>query len=124
MSKIKLSSHNTNSHIPMIENLNTDSCHYENVCDLKLALNHSSDENMQNSTPGKKNNTPEIDSMASKPHLTPSEGLGPNKNWHDASQISGPDRKSKLTPLSQTGFRDPASMGCGQQLTLLSIEVW
>ncbi|CAK9168020.1 unnamed protein product [Ilex paraguariensis] len=41
----------------------------------------------------------------------------------DVSQISGPDEKSKLTPLSQIGFRDPASVGGGQQLTLLSIEV-
>ncbi|KAA8545130.1 hypothetical protein F0562_019981 [Nyssa sinensis] len=41
----------------------------------------------------------------------------------DISQISGPDGKSKPTPLSQIGFRDPASVGGGQQLTLLSIEV-
>ncbi|KAG2695557.1 hypothetical protein I3760_07G018400 [Carya illinoinensis] len=41
----------------------------------------------------------------------------------DMSQISGPDGKSRLTPLSQSGFRDPASVGGGQQLTLLSIEV-
>jgi len=41
----------------------------------------------------------------------------------DISQISDPDRKSSFTPLSQIGFRDPASVGCGQQLTLLSIEV-
>nr|XP_011466294.1 PREDICTED: DNA polymerase zeta catalytic subunit isoform X2 [Fragaria vesca subsp. vesca] len=41
----------------------------------------------------------------------------------DSSQISGPDRRSKSTPLSQTGFRDPASVGIGQQLMLLSIEV-
>ncbi|CAH2065903.1 unnamed protein product [Thlaspi arvense] len=41
----------------------------------------------------------------------------------EMSQISGPDRKSGPTPLSQTGFRDPASMGAGQQLTVLSIEV-
>ncbi|KAL6964779.1 DNA-directed DNA polymerase [Sarracenia purpurea var. burkii] len=41
----------------------------------------------------------------------------------DISQISGPDGKSKATPLSQIGFRDPASFGEGQQLTLLSIEV-
>ncbi|XP_058083823.1 DNA polymerase zeta catalytic subunit isoform X2 [Magnolia sinica] len=46
-----------------------------------------------------------------------------SKNWQEVSQISGPDTKSKLTPLSQTGFRDPASVGAGQQLTLLSIEV-
>ena len=41
----------------------------------------------------------------------------------DISQISGPDGKSKPTPISQIGFRDPASLGGGQQLTLLSIEV-
>lgn len=41
----------------------------------------------------------------------------------DISQISGPHEKSKPTPLSQSGFRDPASVGGGQQLTLLSIEV-
>ncbi|KAK4424650.1 DNA polymerase zeta catalytic subunit [Sesamum alatum] len=41
----------------------------------------------------------------------------------DTSQISGPDKKMRLTPLSQIGFRDPASVGQGQQLTLLSIEV-
>ncbi|KAL2345686.1 hypothetical protein Fmac_006971 [Flemingia macrophylla] len=39
------------------------------------------------------------------------------------SQISGPDGKSSFTPLSQIGFRDPASVGCGQQLTILSIEI-
>lgn len=42
----------------------------------------------------------------------------------DASQISGPDGISKATPLSQIGFRDPASVGGIQQLTLLSIEVF
>ncbi|KAK2999169.1 hypothetical protein RJ639_023044 [Escallonia herrerae] len=41
----------------------------------------------------------------------------------DISQISGPEGKTKPTPLSQIGFRDPASVGGGQQLTLLSIEV-
>ena len=41
----------------------------------------------------------------------------------DISQISGPGEKSSLTPLSQIGFQDPASVGHGQQLTLLSIEV-
>lgn len=41
----------------------------------------------------------------------------------EMSQISGPDAQSKLTPLSQIGFRDPASVGCGQQLTIVSIEV-
>ncbi|XP_024966298.1 DNA polymerase zeta catalytic subunit isoform X1 [Cynara cardunculus var. scolymus] len=41
----------------------------------------------------------------------------------DVSQISGPEGKSKLTPLSQAGFRDPASIGAGQQLTMFSIEV-
>ncbi|KAJ4719461.1 DNA polymerase [Melia azedarach] len=41
----------------------------------------------------------------------------------DISQISGPDGRSRPTPLSQIGFRDPASVGAGEQLTLLSIEV-
>lgn len=41
----------------------------------------------------------------------------------DVSQISGPGKKIRLTPLSQIGFRDPASVGQGQQLTLLSVEV-
>lgn len=40
----------------------------------------------------------------------------------DISQISGPEGKN-LTPLSQSGFRDPASIGAGQQLTMFSIEV-
>lgn len=44
-------------------------------------------------------------------------------DWHDFSQISAGDEKDKLTPLSQIGFRDPASTGDGQQLTILSIEV-
>ncbi|KAL8553803.1 hypothetical protein ACS0TY_002187 [Phlomoides rotata] len=39
------------------------------------------------------------------------------------SQISGPDKRMRLTSLSQSGFRDPASVGQGQQLTLLSVEV-
>ncbi|KAI3948072.1 hypothetical protein MKX01_014671 [Papaver californicum] len=45
------------------------------------------------------------------------------ETWQDVSQISGPDRRSKLTPLSQTGFWYPASVGAGQQLTLLSVEI-
>ncbi|KAI3694970.1 hypothetical protein L1987_77956 [Smallanthus sonchifolius] len=40
----------------------------------------------------------------------------------DISQLSGPEGK-RLTPLSQAGFRDPASIGVGQQLTMFSIEV-
>lgn len=40
----------------------------------------------------------------------------------DVSQLSGPEGK-KLTPLSQAGFKDPASIGAGQQLTMFSIEV-
>ncbi|ERN16936.1 hypothetical protein AMTR_s00057p00185570 [Amborella trichopoda] len=43
--------------------------------------------------------------------------------WQEVSQISGPSAKSKLTPLSQIGFRDPARFGAGQQLTLFSVEV-
>lgn len=41
----------------------------------------------------------------------------------DISQISAPHGKSNLTPSSQIGFRDPASVGGGQQLTIFSIEV-
>ncbi|CAN6469328.1 unnamed protein product [Victoria cruziana] len=44
-------------------------------------------------------------------------------NMGDLSQISGPLGRSKLTPLSQIGFRDPARCGAGQQLTFLSIEI-
>ncbi|GFY91942.1 recovery protein 3 [Actinidia rufa] len=51
------------------------------------------------------------------------KGKGCSDCLQDISQISGPDGKSKPTPLSQIGFRDPASLGGGQQLTLLSIEV-
>ncbi|KAK9128793.1 hypothetical protein Syun_017590 [Stephania yunnanensis] len=43
-------------------------------------------------------------------------------SWQDVSQILGPDPSSKLTPLSQMGFHDPASVGGGQQLTLISLE--
>ncbi|CAG7903832.1 unnamed protein product [Brassica rapa] len=57
-----------------------------------------------------------------------SKGKNPNLNLQttvsqEMSQLSGPDGKSGATPLSQIGFRDPASMGAGQQLTVLSIEV-
>ncbi|CAA6669075.1 unnamed protein product [Spirodela intermedia] len=37
--------------------------------------------------------------------------------------ISGLNERTKLTPLSQIGFRDPASGGSGQNLTLLSLEI-
>lgn len=47
----------------------------------------------------------------------------PCSSSQDVSQISGPDDKSNLTPLSQIGFRDPASIGGGQQLTVMSLEV-
>lgn len=44
--------------------------------------------------------------------------------WQDISQISAPSPAgAKQTPLSQTGFRDPASVGAGQQMTLMSIEI-
>ncbi|KAG0605129.1 hypothetical protein M758_9G034000 [Ceratodon purpureus] len=44
--------------------------------------------------------------------------------WRDVSQITAPSPlKGQLTPLSQSGFRDPASVGAGQQITLMSIEV-
>ena len=40
----------------------------------------------------------------------------------DLSQILGPDGKLKPTPLSQSGFWDPASVGGGQQLTFLKYK--
>jgi len=44
--------------------------------------------------------------------------------WRDVSQITAPSPlKGQSTPLSQSGFRDPASVGAGQQITLMSIEV-
>ncbi|CAI9102204.1 OLC1v1000436C1 [Oldenlandia corymbosa var. corymbosa] len=41
----------------------------------------------------------------------------------DISQLSGPDVKSKLTPLSQMGFRDPAGVAGRQQITMVSVEI-
>ncbi|XP_043708383.1 DNA polymerase zeta catalytic subunit isoform X3 [Telopea speciosissima] len=64
-------------------------------------------------------NTPTVPEL----ERTNMKGKACGENWQDISQISAPDKKPKLTPLSQTGFRDPASIGAGQQLTLLSIEV-
>lgn len=48
-----------------------------------------------------------------------------HEDSHNISQISGPEKyeKSNPTPVSQIGFRDPASIGGGQQLTLISMEV-
>lgn len=44
--------------------------------------------------------------------------------WRDISQVTAPSPdKGQLTPLSQSGFRDPASLGAGQQITIISIEV-
>ncbi|XP_024534003.1 DNA polymerase zeta catalytic subunit [Selaginella moellendorffii] len=41
----------------------------------------------------------------------------------DFSQITGPSLAAhRLTPASQTGFRDPAAAGAGQQVTVMSIE--
>lgn len=46
------------------------------------------------------------------------------RQWRDVSQITGPSvTTAHVTPLSQCGFRDPASSGGGQQVTLASIEV-
>ncbi|MQM19565.1 hypothetical protein Taro_052570 [Colocasia esculenta] len=51
------------------------------------------------------------------------EGRIPMSCYFDTSQISGPNEKSKPTPLSQIGFRDPAGTGGGQNLTLFSVEI-
>ncbi|XP_078436093.1 recovery protein 3 isoform X2 [Wolffia australiana] len=45
------------------------------------------------------------------------------ENFCDFSQITGQNEKAKLTPLSQIGFRDPASCTSRQNLTLLSLEI-
>ncbi|KAI5067558.1 hypothetical protein GOP47_0018086 [Adiantum capillus-veneris] len=42
----------------------------------------------------------------------------------DVSQISGPTADNHFTPLSQAGFRDPASIGRGQQISMMSIEAF
>jgi DNA polymerase zeta len=60
--------------------------------------------------------------VTTKPDLSNKENKKLD-DWHDFSQISVEEEKHKLTPLSQSGFRDPASTGGGQQLTILSIEV-
>lgn len=61
--------------------------------------------------------------MVSQSEESPTERKLQDCCSQDVSQISGPDRKSGSTPLSQLGFRDPASVGAGQQLTILSVEV-
>ena len=58
-------------------------------------------------------------SMSSTPEFKLSSG-----SFCDISQISGQKEKTKFTPLSQIGFRDPASSGHGQNLTILSLEVY
>ncbi|GBG78283.1 hypothetical protein CBR_g26314 [Chara braunii] len=51
----------------------------------------------------------------------------PSRKWRDVSQITmmspGATGAAASTPLSQSGFKDPASSGGGQQLTLMSLEV-
>ncbi|KAH6762547.1 recovery protein 3 [Perilla frutescens var. hirtella] len=80
------------------------------MCDKKPKLNQLPEHNQENS------NMEGKDFAETKRKLE--TGCLP-----DISQISGPDKKMRLTPLSQIGFRDPASVGQGQQLTLLSVEV-
>uniref|UniRef100_A0A1D1Y8K7 DNA polymerase zeta catalytic subunit n=1 Tax=Anthurium amnicola TaxID=1678845 RepID=A0A1D1Y8K7_9ARAE len=90
---------------------------------LKKSIDHSSNEDDASAISEGTLNSEVI--KTSKPH-----GAGidmQNKksttSYCDISQISGPSEKSKLTPLSQIGFRDPASAGGGQSLTLLSMEI-
>lgn len=45
------------------------------------------------------------------------------RQWRDVSQMTAISPPGRPTPLSQSGFRDPASVGGGQQTTLMSIEV-
>lgn len=56
-----------------------------------------------------------------------SEGLRaePSRRREDISQISGPTAaENHFTPISQSGFRDPASTGRGQQISVMSVEVF
>ncbi|BBN02455.1 DNA polymerase zeta [Marchantia polymorpha subsp. ruderalis] len=45
------------------------------------------------------------------------------KHWRDISQMTAFSPAAE-TPLSQSGFRDPASSGLGQQITLMSVEAF
>ncbi|XP_021851160.2 DNA polymerase zeta catalytic subunit isoform X3 [Spinacia oleracea] len=87
-------------------------------------------EPLNNRLDGENHRTIDIEGCQMKAELFPSVDEGCflrekdiTKLSQDISQISGPSGQSKPTPLSQTGFRDPASVGAGQQLTLFSIEV-
>ncbi|CAN6226497.1 unnamed protein product [Urochloa humidicola] len=64
-----------------------------------------------------------VDGDLMESNLLSNKESKPLDKWHDFSQISAGSEKDKLTPLSQIGFRDPASIGGGQQLTILSMEV-
>ena len=47
------------------------------------------------------------------------DGKSCSDSTQDLTKISRPEGKLKPTPLSRSGFRDPASVGGGQQLTFL-----
>ncbi|KAL2641863.1 hypothetical protein R1flu_009450 [Riccia fluitans] len=57
-----------------------------------------------------------------KSNLTENAPKKAGNEWRDVSQMTA--FSAATTPLSQSGFRDPASTGLGQQITLLSMEVF
>ncbi|XP_020571200.1 DNA polymerase zeta catalytic subunit-like [Phalaenopsis equestris] len=89
--------------------------------------NDSSQSNKEKSSPKTEKFDSNIGHVSSEPiwdNILAKEKII-NEDMHDFSQISGPEKyeNSNTTPVSQIGFRDPASFGGGQQLTLISMEI-
>ncbi|GER55202.1 DNA polymerase [Striga asiatica] len=96
---------------------------FQNMVELQGSQAHNGDSPLPECAPlsgeklDQKNGTVEVESInVNKKNISTACSM-------DISQISGPDKNTRQTPLSQIGFRDPASDGQGQQLTLMSIEV-
>ncbi|MCO5554976.1 hypothetical protein L7F22_008516 [Adiantum nelumboides] len=64
--------------------------------------------------------------FSSSKNDSPSPALSQeHRSRGEVSQISGPTAaENHFTPLSQSGFRDPASIGQGQQISIMSIEAF
>ncbi|KAI0510395.1 hypothetical protein KFK09_010996 [Dendrobium nobile] len=87
----------------------------------------STQSNKEKSFPKTENFHPDIGHFSCEPKLNniPAKEKVVNEDLRDLSQISGPEKygNSNPTPISQLGFRDPASVGHGQQLTMISMEI-
>ncbi|CAL5085351.1 unnamed protein product [Urochloa decumbens] len=90
----------------------------DQACSSTLSPNSPARFTLENST-----TKVAVDGDLMESNLLSNKESKPLDKWHDFSQISAGSEKDKLTPLSQIGFRDPASIGGGQQLTILSMEV-